>query len=73
MPDGRGRAGATITFAHRGQVKAIDDFQHETGKMPWRQPLVDRRRQKEAGRAIGRAEIGQGEVSGDGRESTLRF
>ena len=55
----RRRAGAAITLAHRGQIKAVDDLHHEPGKMPLWQPLVDRRGQKEACRAIGWAEIGQ--------------
>jgi hypothetical protein len=68
-----GRACAAITLAHRGQVKAVDDLHHEPGQMPLRQPLVDRWRQKETGCAIGRAEVGQGKMSGGGRQSTLRF
>ena len=68
-----GGTGAAICFAYRGQVEAIDDLRHEPGKVPLRQPLVDRWRQKEAGRAIGWTEIGQGKISGGGGESTLRF
>ena len=62
-----GRAGAAITLAHGGQAKTVHNLHHEPGNVPLRQPLVDRWGQKEAGRAIGRAEIGQGKVSGDGR------
>ena len=60
------RPGAAITLAHGGQVEAIDHLYHEAGQVPFGQPLVNRRGQQKVGQAIGRAEIGQAEMSGGG-------
>ena len=51
------RTRAAIAPAHHPQIQAVDHLHHEAGQVLLRQPLVNRRRQKEPGLAIDRPEV----------------
>src|SRR3954470_19191163 len=45
---------------HHAQIQAVDHLDHEASQMLLRQPLVNRRRQKEPGLAVDRPEVAHG-------------
>ena len=51
------RARAAVAPAHRPQIQAVDHLHHKAGQVLLRQPLVNRRRQKEPGLAVDRPEV----------------
>ena len=53
----RGRAGAAIGLDHRRQVQVLNHFHNEARQMPFRQPLINRGRQKKPRRPINLAKI----------------
>ena len=51
------RARAAVAPPHHSQIQAVDHLHHKAGQVLLRQPLVNRRRQKEPGLAVDRPEV----------------
>src|SRR3954469_16998710 len=58
-----GRARAAVAPPHHPQIQAVDHLHHKASQMLLRQPLINRRRQKEPGLAVDWPEVAHGERS----------
>src|SRR4051794_34007716 len=52
-----GRARAAVAPPHHPQIQAVDHLHHKASQVLLRQPLINRRRQKEPGLAVNRPEV----------------
>src|SRR5271165_550187 len=52
-----GRTRAAVAPAHRPQVQSFHHFYHEARQVPFRQPLIDRRRHQEPSLTVARSEV----------------